>query len=199
MLNEEQPAFIKAMSRSELSSVFLRQLRAMAAAKKDKVPATSKANAASDSALERVSGVESEDQTSRDFPLLLTSKQKAEELSNSDCPSEPTSRRPAPRNPFDDGSEAQSAMGEIATKRSRQLGLTEGELAYAALVAGYAGTQQPSRTRKPPDMGSGYSEPTASSEAAQRHMSQGEMPGPLCGMPGGPCGYECRFCRRAAE
>jgi hypothetical protein len=99
--------------------------------------------------------------------------------------SQPASRRPAPGNPFVDGLEAQGTTGELAAQSSRQLGLTEGGLPYAAVIVGYAGQQQPSGTRKPPAMGSDYSEPAASSEAAHRRMSLGDMSGPLCGMPYG--------------
>jgi hypothetical protein len=75
--------------------------------------------------------------------------------------------------------------GELAAHSSRQLGLTEGGLAYAAVVTRHAGAQQPSGTHKPPTMCSGYSEAAASSEAAHRRMSQGVMCGPLCGMHDG--------------
>jgi hypothetical protein len=79
----------------ELSSVFLRELRkAMAVEKKKKAPAAPKANAASASALERESGVGGEAQTSCDFPELIADKWKANELSSSDCPSEPASQPP---------------------------------------------------------------------------------------------------------
>jgi hypothetical protein len=70
----------------------------MAAGKKKKALAASKATSAA--AHEHPGG---EARTSRDS----LSKQKAEELTSSDCPSEPASRRPAPGRLFDDGPEAQ--------------------------------------------------------------------------------------------
>jgi hypothetical protein len=96
MLKQEELPFIKAISHTELSSVFLRELRkAMAAAKRKKALVASKAIAWSASALEHNSGVGSESQNSRDFPQLNASKRKAEELSSSNCQSEPASQ-PAP-------------------------------------------------------------------------------------------------------
>jgi hypothetical protein len=56
-------------------------------------------------------------------------------------------------------------------------------LAYAAVVARRAGLQQPSGTHKPQAKGSSLPETAAASEAAPRRMSQGDMSGPLCGMP----------------
>jgi hypothetical protein len=86
MLSQEQKAFIKALSHSELSTVFLRELRkAMVAAKKKKVPAAPKANASNDSAHQRESGFGGEAQTSCAFPQLTPSKPKADEFSSSDC------------------------------------------------------------------------------------------------------------------
>jgi hypothetical protein len=64
MLKHEELVFIKAMFHSELSSVFLRELRkAMAWAKKKKDLAASKANATSALAFEHNSGVGSEAQS----------------------------------------------------------------------------------------------------------------------------------------
>jgi hypothetical protein len=61
MLKHEELPFIKAMSHTELSSFFIRELRkAIAAAKKKKALAASKANASSASVLEHNSGVGSE-------------------------------------------------------------------------------------------------------------------------------------------
>jgi hypothetical protein len=186
MMKQEELAFIKPMSYIEASSVFLRKLRkAMAAAKKKKDLAASNANDTRASALEPNSGVGSEAQTSRDFSQLNASKRKAEELSRSDCPSESATRRPAPGLLFDDGPTTQGTTGELAAQSSRQLGPTEGGLAYAAVVVGHAGPQQPSGTHKPQAKGSGLPEPAVSSEAAHRRMSQGDMSGPLWGMPDG--------------
>jgi hypothetical protein len=76
-------------------------------------------------------------------------------------------------------------MGELAAQRSRQVGSAEGELEYAAVVAGRAGPQQPTGPHKPPAKGSDQSEPAVSSEAATRRISLGGMPGPLRGMSDG--------------
>jgi hypothetical protein len=172
MLNQEQEAFAKAvsdpdaLSEPEVSTVFIRALRkALAAA--IIIPEANAAN------------------TEREFPQLTACKRKADELSSPGCSSEPASRRPAPGNQLDLGPEAQGTTGELAATSSRQLGVSEGGLLYAAVVAGYASPQQPSGTRKPPAMGSDHSEPAASSEAAHRRMSLGDVSGPLCGMPNG--------------
>jgi len=53
------------------------------------------------------------------------------------------------------------------------------------MVAGHAVSHQPSVPHKPLAKGSDHSEPADSSEAATRHMSLRDMPGPLCGMPDG--------------
>jgi non-homologous end joining protein Ku len=85
MLKQGELEFIKAMSNTEISSVFFRELRkAMAAAKKKRALVGSKANATNASALEHNSRVRSEAQTFREIPQP---KRKAEELSSSDCPS----------------------------------------------------------------------------------------------------------------
>ena len=102
---------------------------------KKKALAASKANATIASALERHSGVGSEALTFRESPQLNVSKRKAEDLSRSDCPSEPASRRPAPGFLFGDGP-AEGTTDELAAKSSRQLGLTEGGLACSVVVAG---------------------------------------------------------------
>ena len=110
MLKQEEVAFIKALGSIELSPVFLRELRkAMAAGKKKKALTAPKVKATSASALERPSGVGGEAWTSRCSPQPSVSKRKAYELSNSDCLSEPASRRPAPGHLFDDGPRAQWA------------------------------------------------------------------------------------------
>ena len=134
--------------------------------KKKKALAAPKVNATSASALKRTSGVGSEARTSGDSPQPSVSKRKADELSNSDCPSEPASRRPASGHLFDDGPEAQGTTGEIAAQSSRQLGPTEGGLAYATVVAGVASPQQPSGQHKSTTKGAVLTEPAASSEAA---------------------------------
>lgn len=104
MLRQDELAFIEAISNIEFSTFFLQELRkAVAAGKKKKALAASKANATSASALVRNSGVPSEALTSRDSPQFHVSKRKAEELSSSDCPSEPASPRPASEQLFGDG------------------------------------------------------------------------------------------------
>jgi hypothetical protein len=62
--------------------VFLRELKKAMAVAKKKNPTASKADTASASALERQSRVGGEAQTSRNFPQLIASKQKADELSS---------------------------------------------------------------------------------------------------------------------
>jgi hypothetical protein len=86
---------------------------------------------------------------------------------------------------FGDGTEGQGTTGEQAAHCSRQLGPTEGGLAYAAVVAGVASLQQQSGPHKSPAKGSTPIEPDASPEAANRRMSLVDMSGPLCGMPEG--------------
>lgn len=95
----------------------------------------SKANDMSASALERQSGVGSQALTSLESPQFSISKRKADELSSSDGPSEPDSRHPVPRYLFSDGPVARGSVNETAAKNSRQFVLTEGGLAYAAVVA----------------------------------------------------------------
>jgi hypothetical protein len=181
MLKQEEVAFVKALTNVELSPIFLRELKkAMAAGKKRKALAASKATSAA--ALERPVG---EAWTTRDS----LSKRKAEELSSSDCPSEPASRRPAPGHLFDDGPEAQGTTGELAALSSRQLGPTVGGLVYAAVAVGVASPQQPSGPHKSTAKGAYHSAPAASSEADTRRMSLGGMSGPLCGMPIGATTY----------
>ena len=76
-------------------------------------------------------------------------------------------------------------MDELAAESSQQLGSTEGRLAYAAVVAGHAALQHPSRLHKPPAKGSDHTEPTAPSKVATWRISVGDMSGPLCGMSEG--------------
>jgi hypothetical protein len=171
MLNQEQEAYTKALSdpnalsNPEVSAVFIRALsKALAAAKMKKAPETNAANAST---------------TEREFPQLTASKRKADELSSSGCSSEPANRCPVPGNQFDLRPEAQDTTGELAATSSQQLSVSEGGLPCAAVVASYASPQQPSGTHKPPAMGSDHSEPAASSEAAHRRMSLGDVSGPL--------------------
>jgi hypothetical protein len=100
-------------------------------------------------------------------------------LFSSDGRSEPAGRCPSPRHLFHDGPASLGSMGELAADSSRQLGPTDGRLAYAAVVAGRAGPQQSNGPHKPKAKGSDHSEPPASSEAATRRMSLGDMFGPV--------------------
>lgn len=81
------------------------------------------------------------------------SKRKAEEFSGSDGISEPANRRPSPGHLFGDGPASQGFTGELAAEGSRQLGPSEGWLAYAGVVAGRA--DPPSGSHKPLDQGFG--------------------------------------------
>ena len=177
MPKQEELAFIKAIVSIEVSPEFVQELKKPVAARKKKKALAVKAS------VERPHGV-GEDRTSRDSPLIA-SKRKAEELSSSDCPSEPDNRRPAPWNMFDDGPEAQNTTGEQAALSSRKLGSTEGRLAYASVAAGVASQQQPSGPHNSTAKGSVPNKPAASSETATRRMSLVDVLGPLCGMPDG--------------
>jgi hypothetical protein len=190
MLRQEELAFIKALGSIELSPIFLRELRkAVAAGKKRKALVAIKANARSSSAPECPGDASGGAWSSCASPQLLASKQKADELSSSDRPSEPASRRHAPGHLVVDGPEAQDTTGELAAQSSRQLGPTEGGLVYAAVVAGVASPHQPSGTHKSEAKGGASAEPAASSEAAPRRMSLVDMSGPLCGTPDGTTTY----------
>ena len=146
-------AFIKSMSSTELSPVFLRELRDAVAAGKKKALAGSKAIATSALALECLSRVWSEAMSSRDSPHIPIRKRKADEISSPDGLSEPARCRPAQGNLFGEGPTAQSSTGEPAAESSWQLGPTKGGLDYAAVVAGHTGKQQPSGPHKPPAKG----------------------------------------------
>ena len=107
ILKQEEVDFIKALSSIELSPVYRRELRKAMAAGKKKALAASKVDSANASALERPSRVVGEARTYRDSLQLNVRKRKAEELSSSDCPAEPASRRRPPSGHlFDDGPEA---------------------------------------------------------------------------------------------
>jgi hypothetical protein len=150
---------------------------------KKKALSASKANVTSALTLGYQSGVGSEAVNSSESPRHPVSKRKVDELSSSSGPSEPDSCCLAPGNLFGDGPAAQGSTGKLAAESSRHLGATEGGLANAAVVAGRAGPQQPSRPHKPLPKGSDHSEPTASSDAVTRCTSLGDMTGPLYGMP----------------
>lgn len=118
-------------------------------------------------------------------PQYLASKRKAEELSSSDGLTEPARRHSASRHLFEDGYLKQGSTGEQAVGGSRQLSLTDGGSAYATVVAGRAGLQQPSGQHKPFAKLAGNSERDASSEANIGHMYLADMSRPLCDMPDG--------------
>ena len=86
---------------------------------------------------------------------------------------------------FDDGPEGHGTTDELAAQSCRQLGPTEGGLAYATVVAGVASLQHPIGPHRSTAKSSVPTEPAASSEVAPRFMSLGDMSGPLCGMPDG--------------
>jgi len=185
MLRQEELAFIKAVGSMELSPVLLRELwKAMAAAKMKALAATTP-NTTSVSALGHSGGAGGETRTSLDTVQPNVSKRIAEELLSSDCTSEPASGRPAPGHLFDGGPEVHGTTGELAAQSGRQLGPTEGRLAYATVVAGVASLQKPSWPHKSTANGSVPTEPAASPQTAIRRMSLGDMSGPLCGMPDG--------------
>ena len=150
MVRQKELAFISAISNVDLSPVILRGLRKTVAAGKKKAVESSKANATSASALERQSRVASEALTSRDSPQLPVRETKAKRTFQLRLPSELASRRPAPGHLFSDGPTAQGNTGELAAQSSRKVGSTEGGMAYAAVVDGRAGPQQPSGQHKPP-------------------------------------------------
>jgi len=106
-------------------------------------------------------------------------KRTADALSSSNGPSEPGGRFPTPGHLFGDGPASLGCMGELTAESSRQLGQTDGGLAYAAVVFGHAGPLQSNGPHKSKAKGSDHSEPAASSEAATRRMSLGDMFGPL--------------------
>jgi hypothetical protein len=143
----------------------------------------SRAGTASVQSLGRRSELD-ENRTCRDSKLSV-SKRKAAEISSSDCPSEPASRRPAPSHLFDDGPGAQENTDEGAAQSSRQPGPTGSGLSNSSAVAGTTGQQLASGPHKSTAKGSNPTEPAASTEAATRRMSLLDMSGPLCGMPDG--------------
>ena len=96
----------------EISPVFLREpWKAVAAGNKKRDLSTSNANAKNATAFERQSVVGSEAVTSRESWHIAVSKRKAEEISSSDGPSEPSSRRSAPGHLFGDGLATQGSTG----------------------------------------------------------------------------------------
>jgi hypothetical protein len=113
-------------------------------------------------------------------PSQQASKRKSNELASSGDSMEPATRRPAP----DAGPATSSATGELAAVGIRQLGPPEGGVTYAAVLAGLVTLYQPSASLKPTAMDSDLSEPTVSTETANRSMSA-DMSGPLSDKPVG--------------
>jgi hypothetical protein len=96
MLRHEELAFIKANSKTELSLVFLRELRKLeVAGKKKKALATSKATLRAIRPTSILEKLVVRLGPATKSPQLNVSKE-AEELSSSDCPSKPVSRPSAP-------------------------------------------------------------------------------------------------------
>jgi hypothetical protein len=86
MLKQEEVAFMKAISTSELSATILRELRKAIAAKRNKALGPSKAKVSSLTPIElqsTASGAESEAQPFRQPPQQLAGKRKADGLSSS--------------------------------------------------------------------------------------------------------------------
>ena len=179
MLSQEELAFIKAMSNLELSPVFLWDLRKSVVTGKKKKPLR---HPSLTLWVLRPLSVRAESAVMLLPPASLYScpwaKRNADKISRSDGLSEPSSHHPAPWHLFSYGPTAQ---GKLVTKRSQQLGLTEGGLVYTVAVAKYAGCtslQQPIGLHKPLVVFD-HSEPAASSEAATRRTYLRDMSGPL--------------------
>jgi hypothetical protein len=178
VLKQEELAFMKFISTLQLSPALLRELRkAMAASKKRRALASSKV---------KPSGEAVDEVQSSHKPLQQPAgKRKAAELSTSDGVSEPAARRPVPNALAVEGSAALSAADELTAGSSRQPCPMEGGPAYAAVVAGFAVPCQESGPLEHTANGSGTPEPAASSDADFRHMSLGDVSGPLSGTPAG--------------
>jgi hypothetical protein len=80
--------------------------------------------------------------------------------------------------PSDINMDGNRVTGELDAASSRQLGPPEGGATYAAILAGTVAPHQTSGSLKPKAMDSDPSESSASSESANRRMSN-DMCGPL--------------------
>jgi hypothetical protein len=178
MLKQEDLAFMKAISKLQLSPALLRELRrALAASQRRKALAPGKA---------KPSGEVVDEVQSSHKPLHLPAiKRKDAELSNLYDMSEPVARRPAPSALAVEESAAECAPDELTAGTTRQPRPMVGGQAKAVVVAGRAVPCQESGPLKPTAKGSGTSEPAASSEADFRHTSLGDMSGPLRGIQAG--------------
>jgi hypothetical protein len=96
-----------------------------------------------------------------------------------------SSCRPEPGHLLDGGPEASGTRGELAFQSSRQLGATEGRLAFPKMVVGVASLQKPSGPHKSTAKSSVPNEHAASSETAAWRMSLIGMSGTLSSMPDG--------------
>jgi hypothetical protein len=161
MLKQEELAFIKAIGSMELSPVLLRELRkSMAAAKKKKAISAASSHASAP-ALVHSCGADAGVRAPLDSVQSNLGKRKVEELPSQDCVTEPDTRRPAPGHPLEDVPETQGTTGELAAKSSRQLGSTEGRLAYATVVAGVASLHKPCGPHMSAANGTALAEPAA--------------------------------------
>jgi hypothetical protein len=185
MLQQEELAFLKALSNIKTSPALLQELRKVRATQQRK-----KAVAVARSA----SSQTKPGNTALPAPLLpkqTVGKRKATEPAGSGSSMETANRRPAPGQMSGAGSApfpataAGSHRGGSAAIGARIPGSAEVRSTYAAVVSDSHSSLQPSGTLKPTANGSASSDPAASPEADTRHMSICEMPGPLSGLPAG--------------
>ena len=171
MLRQDELAFVKVISSSQVSPVLLKQLR-LAMARSKKRPAVPAGRRSTQSG----GGTSSSQQ--------LAGKRKANELASSSDSMEPANRRPAPgagslllpANP--------AVTGEQAASGSQQPGPSGVGATYAAVLFGSVAPSQASGTLKPTAMDLESSESGVSMETSERRMSQ-DMCGPLSGTPDG--------------
>jgi hypothetical protein len=177
MLKLREPAFIKAMSNTELSSVFLRELKkAMEAAKNKKGLAAYKTGSTTASASR--ARLRPPAKFRSPSGKLKSSPARTSRVSQS------SNKHPAPGHLFDEGPGAHGTTGQQDAQCSRQLGPYDDGIAYAVVVAGHAGPHQPSGKHKPQNKAQGFLKRYLSGTAFRR-MSERDMSGPLCGMPDG--------------
>ena len=179
MLQQEELAFIKALSNLELSPAVLKELKLALSRRKKKplVPAGSRSTTSGIGAIvpHRPSN-------------QLLGKRKANELASSGDSSEPANRPPAPRAGSTPLPATSAVTGKQAATCSWQLVPPEGGAMYAVVLAGPVAPFHPSGSLKPTAMGSDLSEPAVSSETVNRRMSS-NMSGPLNDKPDGTTTY----------
>jgi hypothetical protein len=175
LLRQEELAFIKAISTLQVSPAILKEVRmALSRRKKPAVPAVSRSTA-------KGRGAGAPLRPSRE----LVGKRKANELASSGRSPEPANRRPAPSEGSAPLPASISAVtGEKAALCSRQLGPSEGEATYAAVLGGHVAPFQASGSSKPTAMDSEVFESAVSLETVNRRMSS-DMSGPLSYKPDG--------------